>query len=228
MKRMRKNSRSVVSSSSLFPLGAEQAAEKDQFPDERPERRTSGAKAHIDSIGFLPGINPRPTARMSFSADCGAPFNFWDFSVRAETRTLQGHGSFGGLGATSSRGLIFCWGGLRCGPAKAVPLLQNIWRFTGKRAVLQPLEREFVAWVDFLLGGLRCGTTEVVPFQSRCSFGGFGAASARGLIFCFVGYCHAPAATIPAQYQGCVLWPAARRWASMARAASHAESAVER
>jgi len=28
--------------------------------------RTSGAKAHIDIAGFLPGMNPRPTARSSF------------------------------------------------------------------------------------------------------------------------------------------------------------------
>jgi hypothetical protein len=32
------------------------------------EKHTSGAKAQIDSAGFMPEINPRPTARTSFSA----------------------------------------------------------------------------------------------------------------------------------------------------------------
>ena len=40
------------------------------------EEHTSGAKARFDLVGFVPGINPRPTARMSFSAAC-----------KAETRT---------------------------------------------------------------------------------------------------------------------------------------------
>jgi hypothetical protein len=31
---------------------------------------TSGAKARVASIARLPGINPRPTARTSFSASC--------------------------------------------------------------------------------------------------------------------------------------------------------------
>ena len=53
--------------------GPEQAAEKGLISGERPEKHTSGAKAHIDSIGFIPGINPRPTARMSFSAACEGP-----------------------------------------------------------------------------------------------------------------------------------------------------------
>src|ERR1035441_10145934 len=52
--------------------GAKQAAEKGLISGERPEKHTSGAKAHIDSIGLIPGINPRPTARMSFSAACKA------------------------------------------------------------------------------------------------------------------------------------------------------------
>jgi hypothetical protein len=32
------------------------------------ERRTSGAEAHDDFMTFLPGINPRPTLKQSFSA----------------------------------------------------------------------------------------------------------------------------------------------------------------
>jgi hypothetical protein len=35
-----------------------------------PEKHTSGAKARMDFIGLMPGINPRPTARLSFSAAC--------------------------------------------------------------------------------------------------------------------------------------------------------------
>ena len=47
---------------------AEQAAEKVLISPGEPERHTSGAEAHMDIIGFMPGINPRPTARVSFSA----------------------------------------------------------------------------------------------------------------------------------------------------------------
>ena len=46
----------------------EQVAEKGLITDEESEKCTSGAKAHVDLIGVLPGINLRPTARMSFSA----------------------------------------------------------------------------------------------------------------------------------------------------------------
>jgi hypothetical protein len=37
---------------------------------ERPEKRTSVAKATTYFIVFIPGINPRSTTRMSFSAAC--------------------------------------------------------------------------------------------------------------------------------------------------------------
>jgi hypothetical protein len=37
-----------------------------------PTRKTSGAKALFDLICFMPGINPRPTVRLSFSASCKA------------------------------------------------------------------------------------------------------------------------------------------------------------
>jgi hypothetical protein len=50
--------------------GPKQAAEKGCFSGETPEKHASGAKARVDSIGLMPGINPRPTARLGFSAAC--------------------------------------------------------------------------------------------------------------------------------------------------------------
>ena len=47
---------------------AEQAAEKGLNSAEIPEKHTSGAKALISSVGLLPGINPRPTTQLGFSA----------------------------------------------------------------------------------------------------------------------------------------------------------------
>jgi hypothetical protein len=35
---------------------------------EIPQEHASEAEAHANSIGLLPGITPRPTARMGFSA----------------------------------------------------------------------------------------------------------------------------------------------------------------
>jgi len=46
---------------------------------ENPEKHTSGAEARVHSIALVPGMNPRPTARMSFSA-------------AFEARTLQERG----------------------------------------------------------------------------------------------------------------------------------------
>jgi hypothetical protein len=71
--------------------GAQQAAEKGQISGEKLEKHTSGAEAHIDFIGFMPGINPRPTVRiprptvriprptvrMGFSAACKAHLFLW-------------------------------------------------------------------------------------------------------------------------------------------------------
>ena len=37
---------------------------------EEREKHASVAKAIADCVAFMPGINPRPTARMSFSAAC--------------------------------------------------------------------------------------------------------------------------------------------------------------
>jgi len=47
-----------------------QAAEKGCILGEKPEVHTSGAKAPAALIGFMPGINPRPTARTGFFAAC--------------------------------------------------------------------------------------------------------------------------------------------------------------
>jgi hypothetical protein len=45
-----------------------QAAEKGLFWIKGGKKHTSGAKARADSAAFVPGINPWPTARTSFSA----------------------------------------------------------------------------------------------------------------------------------------------------------------
>jgi hypothetical protein len=49
----------------------EQAARKGLLLTEMPEKHTPGAKARIDSIAVMSGINPGPTARTSFLAACG-------------------------------------------------------------------------------------------------------------------------------------------------------------
>ena len=54
------------------PSGTKQAAEKWGTGEESSEKHTSGAKAPIDSAGFMPGLKSRPTARTSFSAACKA------------------------------------------------------------------------------------------------------------------------------------------------------------
>jgi tRNA (guanine-N1)-methyltransferase len=72
-----------------FPAGAEEAAEKGWFSGKMPEKHTSGAKAPIDSIGFMPGINPRPTARLSFSAACKARTDIAGFDVGAKSPTYR-------------------------------------------------------------------------------------------------------------------------------------------
>jgi len=51
---------------------ASHAAEKGLLSNEMPEKHTSGPKGPIDFVGFMPGINPRPTARRSFPAACSA------------------------------------------------------------------------------------------------------------------------------------------------------------
>jgi uncharacterized surface anchored protein len=65
--------------------GAKQAAKIGQFWNEKPGNHTSGAKALVGLIGLMPGINPRPTARMSFSAACKARIHFEAFSARLKS-----------------------------------------------------------------------------------------------------------------------------------------------
>ena len=60
--------------------GAKQLAEKLQFECRSDEKHTSVAEATAHVIGFIPGIKPRPTTRMSFSASCKGPFHFAAFS----------------------------------------------------------------------------------------------------------------------------------------------------
>jgi hypothetical protein len=80
---------------------AEQAAEKGLVLGETRQKHTSGAEALVDLIGFMPGINPRPTARTSFSASCEAvPF-----------RTVHG----GKLWGCFRKGNRFWLGGSRFG-----------------------------------------------------------------------------------------------------------------
>ena len=50
--------------------GDKETAEKLEALHEMRERRTSGVKTPFDSNGFVPGINLRPTERLSFSAIC--------------------------------------------------------------------------------------------------------------------------------------------------------------
>jgi hypothetical protein len=64
-----------------IPSGAKEAAEKREVAGEYREKHTSGAKAHIDSVDHLPGINPWPTARWGFSAGCKARGHFAAFAA---------------------------------------------------------------------------------------------------------------------------------------------------
>jgi hypothetical protein len=57
-------------------FAAIEAAEKGRIWGLIPEEHTSGAEARIDSIAFVPGIDPRPTTPWSFSAACKAAFVF--------------------------------------------------------------------------------------------------------------------------------------------------------
>jgi peptidyl-prolyl cis-trans isomerase SurA len=63
------------------PAGAEEAAEKGPVSNGIPREDTSGAKALIDLNGFVPGMNPRPTARTSFSAASDAQAHFAAFAA---------------------------------------------------------------------------------------------------------------------------------------------------
>jgi Flp pilus assembly protein TadG len=67
------------------PAEAKQVAEKGLRSSENPEEHTPGAEAHADFIGLLPGINPRPTARLSFSAACKAQVDCDAFAARLKS-----------------------------------------------------------------------------------------------------------------------------------------------
>jgi lipid-A-disaccharide synthase len=56
---------------------------------ELAERHASGAKAQADSIGIVAGINPRPTARTSFSSGAKSQGDSDPLIVGAETPTYQ-------------------------------------------------------------------------------------------------------------------------------------------
>jgi hypothetical protein len=53
-----------------------QAAEKGGTISESPEKPSSGAKARVDSVGFMRGLKPPPPSGLSFSAACLAPAVF--------------------------------------------------------------------------------------------------------------------------------------------------------
>ena len=81
--------------------GTEQGAEKLWIWGVNSEKHTSVAEAGIDSIELVPGINPRPTARMSFSAACeartlqaeAAPWEICGFPpLRQKKGARMGHG----------------------------------------------------------------------------------------------------------------------------------------
>jgi len=65
-------------------LGLKEAAEKGHVSGQNLEKHAAGAKAHIDLIAFMPGVNPRPTAPMSFSASCEARVSLTGFIGTAE------------------------------------------------------------------------------------------------------------------------------------------------
>src|ERR1700679_1641472 len=52
-----------------------------RFPRSIPQ----GLKPTIDLIGFVPGMNPRPTARTSFSAACKARADFGALEARLKS-----------------------------------------------------------------------------------------------------------------------------------------------
>ena len=52
----------------LRGIAASPVADEDDSPNRIPEEHTSGAKAPVDSIGVISGLNPQPTARTSIPA----------------------------------------------------------------------------------------------------------------------------------------------------------------
>ncbi len=56
-----------------------------------PKKHTSGAKAHVDSALVMPGINPRPTVRTSFSAADKGPRKLSGLNARTDVPAYRPH-----------------------------------------------------------------------------------------------------------------------------------------
>jgi hypothetical protein len=61
-----------IADAGCIPSGAEEAAEKLGLSGEIDEKRTSGAKARIDSADVMRGLKPPPPSGSGFSAACEA------------------------------------------------------------------------------------------------------------------------------------------------------------
>jgi hypothetical protein len=55
-----------------LPQGLNRLRENNKMCERKQQNHTSGAEARADFAGFIPGINPRPTAHTSFPAACQA------------------------------------------------------------------------------------------------------------------------------------------------------------
>ena len=60
------------SSFASFSARLNSLLKKSLDPNRNPEKLVSGAKARVDFSRVMPGMNPRPTARTTFSASCEA------------------------------------------------------------------------------------------------------------------------------------------------------------
>jgi len=69
--------------------GAKQAAEKRRLSRKIREKHTSGPKGRAHCAGFMSGINPGPTARLSFSAAFKAHLGYEAFSARLKSCLIQ-------------------------------------------------------------------------------------------------------------------------------------------
>ena len=66
--------------------GGERAAEKGLIRGEIGGKRTSGAEARIDSVGFMRGLKPPPPSGLSFSAACEAVIDSAGFMPGLKSR----------------------------------------------------------------------------------------------------------------------------------------------
>ena len=55
------------------PRGLKRLRKKARSTSKKPEKHTSGAKAHDDFARLMPGINPRPTARKTYFRERSIP-----------------------------------------------------------------------------------------------------------------------------------------------------------